>query len=64
MEEAAANDCADILQYLLARGFSPNARTAGSCSSLEAALWNGAASCVEFLCRREDLDTTVTENLL
>lgn len=64
VEEAAANDCVPILKYLLEQGFSPNARAAGCCSALEAAIWNGAMGCVTFLCQREDLDTAVTENLL
>lgn len=63
VQEAAANDCPEILEYLLDRGFSPNARSHNESSALEAALWRGSARCVDLLCRREDVDTRVTENL-
>lgn len=63
VQEAAANDCPEILQYLLDQGFSPNRKSQSESSALEAALWRGSVRCVELLCKREDVDTSVTENL-
>lgn len=64
VQEAAGNDCPDILEYLLDRGFSPNAQSQNESSALETALWRGSERCVDLLCKREDVDTRVTEGLL
>ena len=63
VQEAAANDCPEILQYLLDQGFSPNGKSQSESSALEASLWRGSARCVDLLCKREDVDTRVTERL-
>ncbi len=63
VQEAAANDRPEILQYLLDQGLSPNGRSQSESSALEAALWCSSVRCVDLLCKREDVDTRVTERL-
>ena len=64
VQEAAFHDNCDILQYLLDHGCSPNSCSEKDCSPLEAALWGNAINCVTLLEQRDDVDFTITENIL
>lgn len=64
VQEAAVWGRKDILQYLLERGCSPNAKRKSDCSALEAALEKGSAECVALLEQRDDVDFTLTKTIL
>lgn len=64
VQEAAAENNAAVLEYLLEKGFTPNAQNGEQCSALEAALWGKAPDALRLLRQREDADFTVTERIL
>lgn len=55
---------AAVLEYLLEHGFRANANWAGMISPLEYALIRRAPDVLRLLCRRDDVDFTVTDRIL
>ena len=64
VQEAALYDQVTILEYMLEMGCSLNARYNRECSALEAALCGASVGCVRLLGTRDDVDFTITEEIL